>query len=427
MGVVLLFGSLLILILFGVPVGIAVGLSCIVTMVLYGDLPFMLISQTSFTGMDSFPLLAVPFFILTGVLMGTGGIAKRLIDVASALLGFVTGGLAMVVTFSCMFFGAISGSAVATVSAIGTFMIPEMRKKGYSAGFSTALTATAGTIGVVIPPSIPFIIYGVTTQTSIGDLFIAGLFPGILMGVALMTVSYFMAKKRGYQGTTKFIGMKKVLQTMWSAKLALLTPIIILGGIYGGIFTPTEAAAVAVVYSFIIGRFVYKELDNKKIYKSIYDAAVINAVTMFLIGFSTTFARYLTIEQIPQQLASLLVSVTENEIVLLLLINLFLLIVGALIDPIPAILILAPILLPVATVLGLSPIHFGVIMVLNLAIGFITPPYGLNLFVATAISGLSMEEIIRNLWAFLASVLVVLMLVTFIPGISMFMVKLIGN
>ena len=423
MDVLILFGSLLLLIFIGMPIGIAVGLSCILSILYSGNLPMVLLAQNCFSGINSFPLMAVPCFIIAGILMGTGGIAKRLLDCAAAFVGFITGGLAIVSTLTSMFFGAISGSSVATVSAIGSFMIPEMKKNGYDEGYSSAVVAAAGTMGVIIPPSVPLVIYGVCTGTSIGDLFKAGLLPGILMGIGLSFACYITSRKKGYRGTGKRMSLKNCLKAIWSAKLAILSPVIILGGIYAGIFTPTEASIISVVYALIIGTFVYKELTLKDIYDSLVEASILSGVTMFLIGFSTTFANYLNLQQIPQMVASFLVSLTSSKILILLIINIFLLLVGMLIDNIPAVLILSPIFLPVVTGLGMSPIQFGVVMTLNLAIGFISPPYGINLFVASAISRSPIEKIVRNLLPFAAALLLVLALVTYVPFFSMALVK----
>lgn len=423
MDMLVLFGSMILFFFIGVPVGVAVGTSCFLTMILFSDLPMVLIAQNCFAGIDSFPLMAVPFFILAGVLMGTGGIARRLMDCVAVLVGTITGGLAIVSTITSMFFGAISGSAVASVSAIGTIMIPEMVKKGYDKGFSAALAAASGTIGVIIPPSVPLVIYGVATNTSIGDLFLAGLFPGILMGLGLSITSYGMSKKRGYVGTGKSVNIKDPLRIVWDSKLALLSPIIVLGGIYSGIFTPTEASVVSVVYSLLVGKFAYKELSVRMVYDAILNASVISAVTMFLIGFSTTFATYINLAQIPQKIAATMVGMTDNAIVMLLIINIFLLFVGMLIDNIPAVLILAPIFLPIVKSYGISPIHFGIIMTMNLAIGFVTPPYGINLFVATAISDVSMERLSKCVLPFILTLIAVLLIVTYVPALSMALIK----
>lgn len=418
MELAVLFGSMFLFVVIGVPIGWAVGAACVATMAIFPDIPMVLITQNCFTGLNSFPLMAIPFFVLSGALMTSGGIAKRLLNSANAIFGFLTGGLAMVSVVTCIFFGAVSGSGVATTSAIGGFMIPEMKKHGYDEGFSSALVAAAGTIGVIIPPSVPFVVYAVATGSSVSAMFLAGIIPGLLMGIALMITARFICKHKGYGDKVSFMGWKVLISTILDAKWALLAPIIILGGIYGGIFTPTEASAVAVIYSYIVGRFIYRELDERSFIKTVRNAAVISAVTTFMLSFSTTFATYITMKQIPQALSMALISITENKYFLLLIINIFLLVVGCFIDIAPATLILAPILLPVAKSLGLTEIQFGIIMCVNLAIGFITPPYGINLFTASAISGVSMGRLSKNILPFLGALIVVLMLLTYIPWLS---------
>jgi len=324
-----------------------------------------------------------------------------------------------------MFFAAISGSAVATVSAIGSFMIPAMKEKGYDIGFSAAISAAAGTIGIIIPPSIPFVVYGVVTGTSVGELFIGGIIPGVLMGAALMITSYLIAKYEGYRGDSKWVGFRQLLASFNDAKWAVLAPVIILGGIYGGIFTPTEAAVVAVVYAMAVGFFVYRELTPNLLYNALLDTIIINGVTTFMVGLSMAFANYLSMQQIPTKICNGLLALTTSKYLLLLFINAFLLVVGCLVDNIPACIILAPILLPVVTRLGIDPIHFGVFMTLNLAIGFVTPPYGPNIFVASAVAGIPMERMLRFLWPFIIALLAVLMVTTYVPATTMGLVNLI--
>lgn len=419
-----LFGSFIVLIVLSVPIGYAVGISTAITLFFFADIPLVMVTQNAVAGCDSFPLMAIPFFILAGSLMSTGGVAKRLLDFANMIFGYFTGGLAMVTTVSCMFFAAISGSAMATTSAIGTFMIPAMRERDYDAGFAASLTAAAGTIGVIIPPSIPFVIYGVVVNTSISDLFIAGFIPGVLMGIALLTTSYILAKKYGYKGTGHFPKAKEVLVSFKEAIWAILAPTIVLGGIYAGVFTPTEAAVIAVVYSAFVGAFIYKELTWKLLYKSLFDTILINGITTFMVGFSMAFAGYLSIQQIPTAIADAIMTLTTNKYLLLLIINLFLLAIGCLIDNIPATIILSPILLPIVTQLGMSPITFGVVITMNLAIGFVTPPYGINLFVASAVGKVSIGSMMKYMKFFLLALILVLMATTYIPATTMFLVDL---
>lgn len=404
------------------PIGISLGLSTVIALIFMTDIDTVMVAQTAFASLDSFTLMAIPFFMLAGNFMRYGGISKRLLDLADHIIGFVTGGLGAVTTLTCMFFAAISGSGPATVSAIGSFMMPAMKEKGYDPGYSAALTAAAGTIGVVIPPSIPFVIYGVVTGTSIGSLFLAGIIPGILMGLALMVTNYRTAKKNGWLGSGQRPKLRSVGKATKNAFWALMSPVIILGGIYGGIFTPTEAAAVSCVYTFVIGKFVYKELDMKKLIDCLKDTVLLAGATSFMIGLSSGFAFLLTMKQVPNTVAEALLSVSDNKIVILLIINVFLLIIGCFIDNISSCTILAPILLPVVVALGVDPIHFGIIMTMNLAIGFITPPYGANLFIASAVGNTPMESIIKRVWPLILTITVVLILTTFIPGLSMLLV-----
>lgn len=415
----LLFGVLIVCIVLSIPIGITLGLSTAICLWLTSDIPMVILAQKSATGLDSFPLLAIPFFILAGALMCNGGISRRLVNLADNLVGFITGGLAMVTILACMFFAAISGSGPATVSAIGSFMIPSMKERKYHGGFAAAITAVSGTIGVIIPPSIPFVIYCVVAQASIGDMFIAGIIPGIMIGISLMITSYFTAKKRGYLSSMEFPTLKDVWIAFKDAVWALFVPVIILGGIYGGIFTPTEAAVVAVVYSVIIGKFIYKELDGKTMYECLRSSGLINGATEFMIGFSMAFANYLAMNQIPAQIAGWLGGLAHSPVLLLLAINIFLLVLGCFVDNIAAVIILTPILLPVVQSVGMDPIHFGLIITVNLAIGFITPPYGINLFVASAISGESIEAISKEILLPFLAMVFCLMLFTYFPVFSL--------
>ncbi|MGH2317191.1 TRAP transporter large permease [Planococcus sp. SE5232] len=424
MTIALLFGTLFICLLIGVPIAIALGVSALTAIYFGTTLPLSIITQKAFTSLDSFPLLAIPFFMLAGILMGKGGVSKRLLAFASALVGWMTGGLSMVTIVACMFFAAISGSGPATVAAIGGFMIPAMIARNYDGGFASAVSASAGSIGVIIPPSIPFVLYGVIGGVSVGSMFLAGIIPGLIIGSGLLLTAYIISKIRGYKpepGEATSIVFKDVLKTFWDAKWALLIPVIILGGIYGGIFSPTEAAVVAVVYAIIIGKFVYKELSWKGLYESFREAIVINATTMIIIGLSVSFAYFMTIEQIPGEISDYLTALSTNPLVILLAINLLLLVVGMFIDTISALVVLTPILLPIVVTVGVDPVHFGVILVANLAIGFVTPPLGVNLFVASSVGGVRFERIAYAVLPFLLSMIVCLLIITFIPALSLWL------
>ncbi|MBO0603714.1 TRAP transporter large permease [Sporosarcina sp. E16_3] len=428
MTIALLFGTLFVCLLIGVPIAISLGVSALVAIYFGSDLPLAIITQKAFTSLDSFPLLAIPFFMLAGLLMGKGGVSKRLLDLATTMVGWMTGGLSMVTIVACMFFAAISGSGPATVAAIGGFMIPAMVARKYDGGFAAAIAASAGSIGVIIPPSIPFVLYGVIGGVSVGNMFLAGIIPGILIGVGLMITAYIISNKRGYKPAAhEVFKFSDVLKATYEAKWALLIPVIILGGIYGGIFSPTEAAVVAVVYAFIVGKFVYKELSWENSFQSFREAVVINATTMIIIGLSVSFAYFMTLEQIPNQIAAFLTDFSSNPFVILLTINLLLLVVGMFIDTISALVILTPILLPIVVVVGVDPVHFGVILVANLAIGFITPPLGVNLFVASSVGNVKFEKIVVSVLPFLLSMIICLLVITYIPALSLWLPNLLGN
>ena len=417
----ILFIILFLLIGISVPIGIALGLATTLTMLISKDVSLNFVAQNAFTSLDSFPLMAIPFFMLAGNIMSYGGVSKKLLNLADALVGKIIGGLAMVTTVTCMFFAAISGSGPATVSAIGSFMIPEMNEKGYSPGFSAAITSVSGAIGVIIPPSIPFVIYGVTSGASIGDMFIAGVIPGILIGLGLMITSYIIAKKEGFKGTKEAPPLGKAF---FEDIPCLTVPVVILGGIYAGIFTPTESAAVGCVYGIFISMVFNKSMSFKDLYNALKDAVLINGATTYMVGLSSSFAFYLTIKQVPFQIGQLLGQI-DNSIVVMLLMIVILLIVGLFIDNISSCIILTPIMLPIVKQFGVDPVHFGIIMTMALAIGFSTPPYGANLFVASAIGNVSVEKMIKYLkWLLLANI-IVLLLVTFIPSISMGLLSLI--
>ncbi|MCM3744044.1 TRAP transporter large permease [Sporosarcina luteola] len=417
-----LFGSFALLLFLTVPIGISIGLATLITILYTGSLPVEFLVKELVTSVDSFPLMAVPFFILAGEIMGKGGISERLFKVANAIVGNKTGGFAIATIITCMFFAAISGSGPATVAAIGGIMIPAMVRNGYDKKFATAVVAAAGSIGVIIPPSIPMVIYGVVGNASIGNLFIAGIVPGILVGLSMIIYAYFYSKKKGYKGLDEPTSFKKIGVAIWEAKWALLIPVIILGGIYGGYFTPTEAAVIAVVYGLFASTVLYRELRIKDLPKVMIDSALTTATVLIIVGTATAFGRYLTIEQVPTKVANALMNVSSEPIIIILLITALLLVVGMFMDTLAAIIILTPILLPIAIQIGYDPIHFGILMVVNLAIGFITPPLGVNLFVASGISGLSLESLSRAVIPFVFAMIFTLLLITFIPQLSLFLV-----
>ena len=412
-------------------VGIALSIPIGVSMILGSVAPIMLLGKggtivqvlnNTFSGANSTPILAVPLFILGGVIMAEGGISKKLFNFFAYFVGRFPGGVPCAVIMTCLFYGAISGSGPATTAAVGAMCIPFMVSLGYDKVWSAGLISVAGGLGVIIPPSIPFVLYSLATGVSTGALFLAGIIPGILIGAVLMLVNYVVARKYGY-GTLKKFNLKTLLTRLKDSIWALLVPVIILGGIYGGIFTPTESAVVAIVYSLIIGVFVYKELDLKGIYATLRETVLINGQTTFLVGLSLAFARYLTMAQVPAKVAGSILNLS-SPILILLMINLLLLVIGCFIDNISSTVILTPILLPIVTGLGMSPIQFGIVMTVNLAIGFITPPYGANLFYASAVGKVSIERIAAKIMPMIAVMLVVLLALTFIPQISLGLLSL---
>ncbi|MCC8189733.1 MAG: TRAP transporter large permease [Planctomycetes bacterium] len=414
-----LFLSFAVFLVLTVPIGVALGLASVVAVYLSPKMQFGHIPQTLVTAIDSFPLMAVPFFILAGEVMGRGGISKRLLHTARAYFGGFTGGLGMVTVAACMFFAAISGSGPATVAAIGSLMIPSMVERGYDRSYSGAIVAAAGSIGVIIPPSIPMVIYSVAVGASISSMFMAGILPGLLIGLALIAMNYTVSRAKGYGGERERFTLPQKLIITGNAFWSLLVPFIILGGIYGGVFTPTEAAAVAVLYGIFVGLVIYQDITVRDLYDIFRRAGLTTATAMIIMGSAAIFGRILTMEQIPTRVAQIITSLTDSKILILLMINGLLLIVGCFMETLAAILILAPILLPVVRLVGVDPVHFGIIMIVNLAIGFITPPLGVNLFVAAGIARLSLEEVCRSIIVPLAVMLVVLVLITYVPALSL--------
>ncbi|HEX5791991.1 MAG TPA: TRAP transporter large permease [Rheinheimera sp.] len=408
------------LLLLNVPISFCIGLATLATMLLSVDfMPAVTtMAQRMAGGINSFALLAIPFFVLSGLIMGRGGIAKRLIECAMALVGMLPGGLALVNVVSCMFFGAISGSAVAATSAIGSFMLPEMKKQGYDVNYSAAVTAAAATTGMLIPPSNILIVYAIASGgVSIAALFIAGYLPGILLGVSLMIVCAGYARLKGYPVGAR-LPLKLVIQKVAAALPSLFMIFLVIGGIVSGVFTATEAGAIAVVYSLILAAGIYREVKTTELPAILMKSAETTAIVLALIATSSAMSWILSYEQIPQAISAAMLAVSDNPLLILLMINLILLLVGAFMDMTPAVLIFTPIFLPVAVELGMSPLHFGIMMVLNLSIGLVSPPVGSVLFVSCAIAKTKLEAIIRPLMPLYLAMFVVLMLVTYIPAIS---------
>lgn len=428
--IIMLLVLLFVLLMIGVPVGFAIGGATMVSMFYCSDLNMVVNAQYCYSGIFSFTVMAIPFFMLAGSVISTGGIAKRIVEFASALIDFVTGALGCVSMLACMFFGALSGSGMATTAAIGGMMIPEMKKRGYDPSYAATLVCFGGTVGPIIPPSLSFVLYGATTKTSVPDLFKAGIIPGILIGLTFLVVNVIICKRTGTD--LRAVAAEHVpLKVFWAKRFkrlakatkdgfwALLAPVIILGGIYSGFFTPTEAAAVSVVYSVIVSMFIYKDMTWKDLYKTLVGAAVLNGVTSFLLGYSTVFSTFMTFEQVPQMITTFLTNVSDNPAVVLLIINAILLVIGCFLDTVPAIIIMAPMLMPTLQTFNINPIHFAVVMAVNLAFGLCTPPYGCNLFVGAAVAKIKMESMFKWILPFFLVSVVLLLILTYVPALSL--------
>jgi tripartite ATP-independent transporter DctM subunit len=415
----ILLPVLFLLFLMDTPIAIAIGAASVAAITLQGEFPLVMVIQRLFSGADSFNLLAVPLFMFAGVIMEAGGISRRIIDFASALVGWLPGGMAAVAIVSAMFFAGISGSAAADTAAVGAIMIPAMKKSGYRSDFAAAIQASGGSIGVIIPPSIPMIIFGFITGASVGRLFIAGILPGILIGFSLICVATFLSYRHGYGAQTRF-SLSEVLRTFRRALLALGAPVIILGGILSGIFTATESAAVAVVYGLIIGMLVYRNIRLRDLPGLFRDGSITSAIVMFIIATASIFSWISAIEDLPARLAGGLLSITTNKVVLLLLINLVLLIAGTFVETTAALILLVPMITAMLPALGMDIIQLGIIVVTNLAIGMLTPPMGICLIVSSSISHDRLTSICRQIVPFLLVLLIDLAIITFFPPLTMF-------
>jgi tripartite ATP-independent transporter DctM subunit len=402
-----------------VSIAVSIGLASVVG-ILVAEANMLLAVKEIFNSINKFPLAAIPFFILAGNLMETGGISRRLVEFAKSLVGGVQGGLSATCVLTCMIFAAVSGSSVATTFAIGAILIPALIRHGYPVGYAAALQATSAELGAIIPPSIPLILYGVSAEVSIGELFIAGIGPGILIGLALMAFTLIYARIYGY-GKNDGEGKLAVWAATKHASLALLMPVIILGGIYGGIFTPTEASVVAVFYALIVGVFAYRELDVPKLKVAFKKSVLSSAVIMFIIANAGLFSFMLTRAGIPEMIGNFLAETLKSPALFLLGVNAALFVIGMFIETSASIIVLAPILAPVAMLFGVDPVHFGLIMVVNLAMGMITPPFGVNLFAACAVAKISLDKIIRSLLPFVLVVASCVLIITYFPWISLFL------
>ncbi|WP_375592820.1 TRAP transporter large permease [Algihabitans albus] len=415
--VALLFVLLAVLLLIGLPIAFALGLAATATIWLGDLMPMLIVPQEMIRSVNSFALLAIPFFILAGFLMQHGGISRRLVDFSNTLVGSMTGGLAMVAIVTSLFFAAISGSGTATTAAIGAILIPAMIAKGYNANFAAANQAAAGSLGVIIPPSIPLILYAISANVSVGDMFMAGVLPGILVAAALMLYAHLYSRRV----TTAREDPSSALDMLVAGRkaiLAILMPLLVLGGIYGGIFTPTEAAVIAVVYSFLVGALVYREIRLRDIPEILQKSAVTSAVILSIIAAAGLYGRIIQTLGVPAMVSDLVIGSIASVIIFIVLVNVLLLIVGMFIEAAAAILIFVPILLPIALSFGISPIHFGIIMVVNLAMGMFTPPVGLNLFVASQISGSGIAKLSRSVVPFVIVTFAVVLVISFVPFLS---------
>ena len=415
-----MFAAMIIFFAFSVPIAVSIGMAGTASVFFFTNTPMLIVPKEMFSSIDKFALGAIPFFILAGNLMEVGGISNRLVNFAKSIVGGLQGGLGITCVMTCMIFAAVSGSSVATTFAIGAILIPALIRHGYPVNFAAALQATSAELGVIIPPSIPMILYGVSAEVSIGELFIAGFGPGLLIGGGLMLFVWVWSKIKGY-GKDDHIGRMTFGHATKEAALALMMPVIILGGIYGGVFTPTEAAVVAVFYTLIVGMGIYKEIKVKDLFPIFRKSVISSAVIMFIIANAGLFSFLITRAGVPEAIGDFLKEHLTSGAMFLLGVNLALFLIGMFIETSASIIVLAPILAPVAVKFGVDPVHFGTVMVVNLALGMITPPFGVNLFAACTVAKIPLDKIVRELIPFVLTVLTCLMIITYVPQISLFL------
>lgn len=418
-----LFATLFLLFLLNTPIALAIGLSSLAAFLVKGEFSLMMVIQRLYAGTDSFPLMAVPLFMLAGALMEAGGISRRVVHLAETLVGWLPGGLAAVSILSAMFFAGISGSAAADTAAVGAILIPEMVKRGYDPGFAGAVQASGGSLGVVIPPSIPMIIFAFLTGASVGKLFVSGILPGLLIGSSLIAVSILISRKRSY-GSLEPFSSQRMCAAFWDAKWALGAPVLILGGILGGIFTATESAAVATIYGLVVGLFIHRQLKFKELPQIVVRSMLISSVVLLIIATASIFSWLMAIEEIPAAIASRMLSLSDNPVILLILVNVLLLIAGTFVETTAALILLVPVLLPLLPKLQIDLIQLGAIVVINLSIGMLTPPLGICLIVACGIAHTGLEEGIRNILPFLLVLIADLILITFWSPLTLLIPRL---
>ncbi|MCK1792034.1 TRAP transporter large permease [Pseudomonas violetae] len=440
--VYILFGTFLLLLLIGTPISISLAVSALASFVYLGENPIKFV-QIAFTSVGSFPLMALPAFILAGALMEAAGISKRLVTLAESFAGPITGGMSAAAVMACLFFGAISGSGPATTAAVGMLMIPAMVKRGYSKGYASAVTASSGGLGIIIPPSIPMVIFGISAMgllpssqaiekygafgsVSIPKLFIAGVVPGLMLAGGLLFMNYFRCKKLGYTGSNEGWSTAKIRKALRDGFWSILAPFVILGGIYTGLFTPTESAIVAIFYTLFVGLFIHKELHIKDLFKSLETTTWITGRVLVILFTATVFGRLLVENQIPAIVADSMLSLTDNLYLIWILIIGFLLFVGMFMETLAAIMILTPVILPIAYSLGIDPVHFGIVLICCLSIGFMTPPMGENLFIASGISGTAIEEISHKALPFVAILTIATLIIAYVPAITLTLPALLG-